>query len=101
MRKLFSGKEEPNFYLTPWAPEVQHTNIHLYAQSAMPLNMREQIQQQLVKKRPRELIFGNTMLGPHRDDLHITYKKKEAKTFASEGQKRTCIAALKMAEWAF
>ena len=53
----------------------------------------------LAKQRPKESIFGTTLIGPHRDDFQITYHKKEAKTFASEGQKRTCIAALKMSEW--
>ena len=59
----------------------------------------EEIEALFHKQRPKELIIGSTLIGPHRDDLHITYHKKEAKTFASEGQKRTCIAALKMAEW--
>ena len=57
------------------------------------------IQQLLAKQRSKEMIMGSTMLGPHRDDLSITYQRREAKIFASEGQKRTCIVALKMAEW--
>lgn len=59
----------------------------------------EQIEELLKKHRPKELMIGSTLIGPHRDDVHITYHNQEAKSFASEGQKRTCIAALKMAEW--
>lgn len=50
------------------------------------------------KQRKKEFILGTTLIGPHRDDFLISYQKKEAKIYASEGQTRTCIAALKMAE---
>jgi len=50
-------------------------------------------------KRPKELILGSTISGPHRDDFLFTYNNKDAKAYASEGQKQTCITALKMAEW--
>ena len=51
-----------------------------------------------LKHRKKELFLGNTLYGPHRDDFLITYRGKEAKFYASEGQKRACVAALKMAE---
>ena len=71
----------------------------LHYEPSISLKKAELIEELLAKQRPKELIIGSTLMGPHRDDLHITYKKREAKTFASEGQKRTCIAALKIAEW--
>lgn len=71
----------------------------LHYEPSISLKRMDQIEELLAKQRPKELIIGSTLIGPHRDDLHITYKKKEAKNFASEGQKRTCIAALKIAEW--
>ncbi|MDJ0651825.1 MAG: DNA replication and repair protein RecF [Simkaniaceae bacterium] len=71
----------------------------LHYEPSISLKKIDQIEDLLAKQRPKELIIRSTMMGPHRDDMHITYKKKEAKTFASEGQKRTCIAALKIAEW--
>lgn len=43
--------------------------------------------------------LGLTMTGPHRDDLSILIEGKQARLFASEGQKKTAIAALKLAEW--
>ncbi|MCB1107799.1 MAG: DNA replication/repair protein RecF [Chlamydiia bacterium] len=87
--------------------------VHLYAQilskkedsfslqyePSISLEKIEHIETSLKKQRPKELIIGNTLIGPHRDDFHIFYNRHEAKTFASEGQKRTCTAALKMAEW--
>ena len=49
-------------------------------------------------QRSRDLHLGTTGHGPHRDDLAITLDGKEAKLFSSEGQKRTCITALRLAQ---
>lgn len=57
--------------------------------------------EQFAKERKRALLFGHTTLGPHRDDLQIFLSKKEAKSFASEGQKRVAIATLRLAQWLY
>jgi len=54
---------------------------------------------QLQKNRPREMELGMTLTGPHRDDLSLLIDQKPARLFASEGQKKTSIAALRLAEW--
>lgn len=46
----------------------------------------------------REIAAGCTLFGVHRDDLSIYINDKEAKTFASQGQQRTAVLSLKMAE---
>jgi DNA replication and repair protein RecF len=51
------------------------------------------------KQRKREMAIGATLTGPHRDDLTIQISGKEAKLYSSEGQKRSAIAALRLAEW--
>jgi len=48
--------------------------------------------------REKELQYGYTLIGPHRDNFKIQLSNQEAKSFASEGQKRTLIAALKLSE---
>lgn len=55
--------------------------------------------QQLQKNRQREMELGLTLAGPHRDDLTLLIEGKLARLFASEGQKKTAIAALRFAEW--
>lgn len=55
--------------------------------------------QQLQKNRPREMDLGMTLTGPHRDDLILLIEGRPARLFASEGQKKTAIAALRFAEW--
>ena len=54
---------------------------------------------QLEKNRNREQELGMTLLGPHRDDLSFWIGNRSAKFFASEGQKKTAVAALRLAEW--
>lgn len=49
--------------------------------------------------RPKEMDVGSTLTGPHRDDLIISLDKLDARHYASEGQQRMCVAALKFAEW--
>lgn len=52
-----------------------------------------------LKLRRREAEIGSTLVGPHKDDLTIGIGQKEARFFASEGQQRSCVAALRFAEW--
>ena len=49
--------------------------------------------------REKEAEVGTTLSGPHRDNVLFSLKEKELKTYGSEGQKRCCLAALKLAEW--
>lgn len=54
--------------------------------------------QALRLNRPKEMILGTTLIGPHRDDFSIHLKKVPARSYASEGERRIAIAALKLAE---
>lgn len=51
------------------------------------------------KHRSRELFLGSTLLGPHRDDLEILINSLPASGYASQGQLRSAVAALRLAEW--
>lgn len=51
------------------------------------------------KNRMREMMLAATLVGPHKDDLAIYIGNQEARYFASEGQMRSCAAALRLAEW--
>ncbi|HEV2393020.1 MAG TPA: DNA replication/repair protein RecF [Verrucomicrobiae bacterium] len=53
---------------------------------------------ELANTRPRELAWRMTLLGPHRDELHLSLADRAAAQYASEGQKRTLAIALKMAQ---
>lgn len=51
------------------------------------------------KNREREMIFGYTLSGPHKDDLGVSIGGRDARLFASEGQQRSCVTALHVGEW--
>lgn len=59
------------------------------------------IQEQLFNNRAEELRRGQTLIGPHRDDLSFKIDDKEARTYGSQGQQRSIVLAWKMAEVRF
>ena len=51
--------------------------------------------------RERDRILGVTRRGPHRDDFVLTLNQLDAKTYASEGQQRGLVLALRLAEFSY
>ena len=45
-----------------------------------------------------DLRRGSTSVGPHRDDLRLLLDGKDARSYASQGQQRTAVVSLKLAE---
>ncbi len=45
-----------------------------------------------------ETARGQCLVGPHRDDLNFLINEREAKSFASQGQQRSIVLALKLSE---
>ena len=62
---------------------------------------REDFAAQLVKNRPRDTLLKSTERGPHRDDLELLLSGQPAKQFASEGQQRCLVIALRLAQAAY
>ncbi|MGF1448764.1 MAG: DNA replication/repair protein RecF [Opitutales bacterium] len=50
--------------------------------------------------RERDLRLGSTSVGPHRDDLAFTVLGRSARAFGSEGQQRSFVIALRLAQFA-
>lgn len=59
------------------------------------------IRTKLASGRARDAQFRTTLVGPHRDDLGFTVKAKPAKEYASEGQQRSVVLALRLAQAAW
>lgn len=53
---------------------------------------------ELAQARRREQSYRATLVGPHRDDVQLQLNDRSAAQFGSEGQKRTLVIALKMAQ---
>ncbi|MBW4615669.1 MAG: DNA replication/repair protein RecF [Desmonostoc vinosum HA7617-LM4] len=88
-----------------------HTNIsgstevlQIKYTPSIPLeqNHPEEVQQAfLVKIQQRiaaELHQGTTLVGPHRDEIELTINQTPARQYGSQGQQRTLVLALKLAE---
>jgi DNA replication and repair protein RecF len=52
----------------------------------------------IVEKRERERWQATTLVGPHREDLAVAAGERPLPTFASRGEQRTAVLALKLAE---
>lgn len=61
-------------------------------------NIETYMHQALIQNRQEDLRRLSTGVGPHRDDLVIDLKKRGIKSHASQGQMRTAVLALRLAE---
>jgi DNA replication and repair protein RecF len=61
---------------------------------------RDQLAAAIKSSRTADIAQGKTTIGPHRDDLEITINGSSARSFGSQGQQRSCVLALKLAECA-
>ncbi len=52
----------------------------------------------LEERKQEEIIRATSLVGPHRDDISFYINDIEAKKFASQGQQRTIVLSLKLAE---
>ncbi|MBU7583027.1 MAG: DNA replication/repair protein RecF [Nostoc sp. TH1S01] len=65
-------------------------------------NQAEEVQQAFLNKIQQravaELYRGTTLVGPHRDEVELTINQTPARQYGSQGQQRTLVLALKLAE---
>ena len=59
-----------------------------------PANLGEAVHNSLAE----DLRRGSTTVGPHHDDIRILLEGKEARAYGSQGQQRTAVVSLKLAE---
>lgn len=93
--------------LAPRAVEWHRTIAHehealslrlLPSVSPAPDGWTQPFLEALAENRSREIARGQTLFGPHRDDLELFVDAHDARAFASQGQQRTIVLALKLAE---
>ncbi len=76
---MTSGKEKPEIFYRTLCSEEEY--VKMFTSSV-----------------EREIRFGTTLFGPHKDDMDILLNSREAKNFASQGQQRSLALALKLSE---
>ncbi|MEA4900250.1 DNA replication/repair protein RecF [Desulfitobacterium sp.] len=83
--QLSSGEEELSLnYLA-----LGHQNVE-EALHEFPIMLKEKMKQEI----ERQVV----LVGPHRDDLNFQLNGKSARVFASQGQQRSIVLSLKLAE---
>lgn len=61
-------------------------------------NCEDDILDKLEQNQSREIENGSSLYGIHRDDAEFKLNDKPAKTYASQGQQRTAVLSLKLAQ---
>lgn len=85
-----AGKEENlDFKYNSTVIEDNIEEIDLIAQKFL---------EKIKEKEQEELIRGKALVGPHRDDISFFINENDAISYASQGQQRTIVLALKLAE---
>ncbi len=59
------------------------------------------LRDKIAEHREHERILQSTLCGPHRDDYEIQINGASARVFGSEGQKRSVMLSMRMAQWKF
>ena len=60
--------------------------------------LKDKILEAIEKKKQAEMLVGTSLVGIHRDDIEFFIDGQNAKSFASQGQQRTAVISLKMAQ---
>ena len=75
---------------------IYQTNIEF--DSYEEENIRKKMKHIFYKNYNKELNYGMTMYGPHRDDFYFEYNNNDLKYFGSQGQQKIAILAYKLSE---
>ena len=60
--------------------------------------MKNSLLNRLIDNKNREVMYGNTMIGPHKDNFCFYLNESNLSLYGSQGQLKMSILALKMAE---
>ncbi len=86
---ISKGKEELKIrYMSGYEASEDDTVGEIY----------EKLKCKLEKHKSDDIRTGFTNYGPHRDDIEIIINGKNARAFASQGQQRSAVLSLKLAE---
>lgn len=70
------------------------TNIEIADEDTLKNNLITKLNSQL----EREIVYGSTMIGPHRDDFVFYLNENNLLMYGSQGQLKMAVLALKLAE---
>lgn len=92
--KNIAPEENLNFsYLSKIKPDTNYLEENIDV-----VDISKNFEQMLKEREQEEIIRAQTLVGPHRDDIEFYINNKSAVKYASQGQQRTVVLSLKLAE---
>jgi DNA replication and repair protein RecF len=79
--------------------QLSQERDHLEMRYHSSLDRSAPLLAQFQANRSKELSYGASLIGPHRDDLIMMLNGTSVRHFASEGQKRCLLASLRFGQW--
>ncbi len=98
--ELVGSAEEPAIEYVPAVDAVRphgEREITLLTRQEFAEDLRKEVEE----KRRDEFRFGTTLVGPHRDEFSMKINGLDLRKFASQGQHKTFLIALKAGEFFF
>ena len=96
IQKLTEPARETMKFMSKNADELGISYIG--ARGEIASEIEKEILQSLENNLDKDMELGYTSIGPHRDDIKFELNGRDAKIFASQGQQRSIVLALKIAE---
>ena len=78
--------------------DTEQLIIHYTCESETTDEIAQYLKQQLKERKSEEIARRQSCIGPHRDDIEFYINNMDATKFASQGQQRTVVLSLKLAE---
>lgn len=69
-----------------------------YVLNGVENDSEEALRKALTENREQDILNGSTSIGPHRDDIEFIINGVNAKIYGSQGQQRSAVIAVKLAE---
>lgn len=88
-RKLFDGKKELSLNYENFIGNLKGMTLE---------DIEKKIVDKIAHYRNQEIRYGYSMVGPQKDDFKFILNDKEAKSYSSQGEKKSIIFSLKLSE---
>jgi DNA replication and repair protein RecF len=104
--RVYEIRESVVSKLSPVLPRIynrlfgvaEELSLHYLNQFNDQIPSAEEFLKRLQSRRIAEIAVGYSLIGPHRDDLEIKINGLASRSFASQGQCRSLVIALKVAQ---
>ena len=96
--KIYAGKFHDDISQSKEILDIEYvSNCGICEDDSIEI-ITEKLRNAFIKSRNEDYHTGYTNIGPHRDDMEIKINGISAKTFGSQGQQRSAVLSLKLAQ---